>query len=816
MKTILPLLLLTTALIAAEPQPVARSGAERVPRARHFILEPQHVLSGEERAELARRGWEIQKELANGRYLVRIAGAQAGAGDLLVRSLTPLTTAKKLHPSAYAEAARGKPWARLHVVFHDDTSFDEARAVIAERGGVIEDPFAIDFVWPRRIVARVPSGSVIDLASDERVFVVQGAPKLRAETHNATAASMANVHLVQAAPYGLSGQGVVLSYFELGPADTAHPEFGGRLIGHVAPCATGDNDCQGNASHATHVAGTMIASGADARAKGMAPAATLHEYLANEGEWLDQKEKTLPAIGSVADNNSWGYVLGWRQSGSGSVSWTWTGGDEYIGGYDILSATLDKITRKNGVLLVHSSGNSAAVTGPTAAPYSHYHVDDEGETVTTETYCYSENGSGTDCPATCTAGTKFCETVRHPVRSPYQSVGLMASAKNVVAVGAVGSSRTIASFSSRGPTRDGRVKPDFVAKGVGTYSTVPSNQYAPSQGTSMAAPVVTGIAALLTEQWRKSFAGASPNAQILKTLLAAGAQEVGNQGPDYTYGYGIPDAKASADLIIADGGTGRRIRVIDVAQGAQVEFDVTLAAPQDLFRVVLGWADPEVLLFGDELADKTLVNDLDVKVIAPGGATVLPWVLDPKNPAQPATRGVNTVDNMEVVEIVNAPAGSYRIVVTGTRVAASPPQKAVVIANGEIGSGQAACLDPNEPNDSQASAYGYLASGQTVSGRICSATDADFFKVRVSAAGTLRATVAATDTPLRVTLLSASGTLATRDIAAGASATIEATVGAAAGDVFVRIDAAGAVGPNGSYTLTVTYPFATQPRRRSA
>jgi hypothetical protein len=56
----------------------------------------------------------------------------------------------------------------------------------------------------------------------------------------------------------------------------------------------------------------------------------------------------------------------------------------------------------------------------------------------------------------------------------------------------------------------------------------------------MASPVVTGIAALLTEQWRKTFTGANPKAaETLKALILAGAQDLGNPGPDYTYGFGL-------------------------------------------------------------------------------------------------------------------------------------------------------------------------------------------------------------------------------------------------------------------------------------
>src|SRR4029077_19361571 len=87
------------------------------------------------------------------------------------------------------------------------------------------------------------------------------------------------------------------------------------------------------------------------------------------------------------------------------------------------------------------------------------------------------------------------------------------------------------------------------------FSTFPNNSYATEQGTSMSTPVVTGIAGLLTQQYRRTF-GRTPSAAILKTLLIAGADDVGPAGPDFTYGFGLADAKASVDLILADGGNG--------------------------------------------------------------------------------------------------------------------------------------------------------------------------------------------------------------------------------------------------------------------
>src|SRR5207247_10504761 len=125
--------------------------------------------------------------------------------------------------------------------------------------------------------------------------------------------------------------------------------------------------------------------------------------------------------------------------------------------------------------------------------------------------------------------------------------------------------------------------------------------------------VITGISALLTEQWRKSFGGQSPLPITLKTLIIAGAEDLGNPGPDYTFGFGLANAQASADLIIADGNTGSRIRLGNIGQGQLVETPLTITAAQNL-RVVVSWEDPEVLLGPNDDAETALVNDMDLQV----------------------------------------------------------------------------------------------------------------------------------------------------------------------------------------------------------
>ncbi len=826
--TVVSAFVFASALFAAPPTTEDR-GAIPQP-ARHYILTPSRMLNEQEQADLASRGLTIERALVGGRYLVRIAAdATMGSDDPRIANLEPLTAARKLHASAMRAIASGKPGVKLDVLFNDDVTFAQAKAAIESAGGSMAEPLQTAFHLPRRITVYIAAAAVSDLASDERVMLVYGPRRLKKAVDNATEAAIAHVTPLYTAPYNLSGQGVTLSYFELAKAYASHPEFQGRL--------TENNVTAGGAEdqiHATHTGGTMIAAGLSAEAKGMAPQATLEELDANADNWLDLKQSLGTNYNSVADNNSWGYILGWCNTGDCAGKWVWGGNELYYGGYDSqITATLDKVTRSNGVLFVHSAGNDATKVGPLNPPNVHSHYDNNNNIV--DGYCYSTDGTGNDCPALSTqcksgkdaSGDPFCETTKHPqiteiLPAPWVSVGITASAKNVITVGATDLSRKIAYFSSRGPTRDGRVKPDIVTDGVSVFSTETGGTYGTLDGTSMAAPQVTGTSALLVEQWKRLFGGQLPGPAVLKTLMIATADDLGNPGPDFTYGYGFLDAQAAVDTMVADGGQGRRIVQNTVATGQELDYPLTVSGTQNL-RVVLGWFDPEVTSFPvdsgdptDPLAAQTLVNDLDLSVVDASGNTVLPYVLDMHNPGNAAAHGANHVDNTEEVEIANATPGTYKVVVKGTAVTVASPQAFVLVSNADLGAAAQPCTEaPFGDTSSPANAYGNLAAGQTISARLCATSDVDYFKFLATKPGPLSVTVTATDTPLKVTLSSSATSDVVATVAPGTTQTLSTGFnGSTPVTFYVRIEPTQTVGSSGRYSVTPNFA-ATKARRRS-
>ena len=119
-----------------------------------------------------------------------------------------------------------------------------------------------------------------------------------------------------------------------------------------------------------------------------------------------------------------------------------------------------------------------------------------------------------------------------------------ADAPGVIAVGAVDFRQKIATSSSRGPTADGRIKPDVVAPGVGVVvADIRRGDYRRSNGTSFAAPLVSGICALLLEMhpvWGPE--------QMLQTVRQT-ATDLGEAGPDTVYGWGQVNALRASGLV---------------------------------------------------------------------------------------------------------------------------------------------------------------------------------------------------------------------------------------------------------------------------
>ena len=227
-----------------------------------------------------------------------------------------------------------------------------------------------------------------------------------------------------------------------------------------------------------------------------------------------------------------------------------------------------------------------------------------------------------------------------------------APAKNSIVVGAINSNdNSMTNFSSWGPTDDGRLRPDLV--GPGCQSTgdnnitstdfldpdgdgnldagEATNSYSGMCGTSMSTPAVAGVGALVVQQWRATYGAATrPLPHSMKALIAHTATDLGNAGPDYSFGYGQVNAQAAIDLVRA----GNLIQVNEVDQGETDTWYFTsdgATAP----RITLAWTDPAAA----RTSTTQLINDLNLFVTRPGGGTHRPQVLTPGTPNANSAEG---------------------------------------------------------------------------------------------------------------------------------------------------------------------------------
>ena len=140
-------------------------------------------------------------------------------------------------------------------------------------------------------------------------------------------------------------------------------------------------------------------------------------------------------------------------------------------------------------------------------------------------------------------GTVIVSAAGNEGNTPWRYINVPADAEEVITVGSVGVfSLELDPSSSRGPTPDGRIKPDVVAPGAGVVVATADGSYARPSGTSLATPLVAGTCALLLQihpEWDPGEVAAA---------LRLTARDLGEAGADTAYGWGLVDAVAASGL----------------------------------------------------------------------------------------------------------------------------------------------------------------------------------------------------------------------------------------------------------------------------
>ena len=226
--------------------------------------------------------------------------------------------------------------------------------------------------------------------------------------------------------------------------------------------------------------------------------------------------------------------------------------------------------------------------------------------------------------------------------------GSFKMAKNVIVTGSTNAFGQVPLLSSKGPTYDGRVKPELVAFG--------------ESGSSESAAITSGISLLMQDAYARNHAGALPENALVKALLINSANDVMSKGIDFSSGYGSVDAFRSVQNMTAG-----KFFAGSIKQGEEKTFSFSLPVNARNLKLTLVWNDTSAA----PNAVQSLVNDLDVKLMNPQtGETWLPWVLNSSphidSLQQLPVRKRDSLNVVEQISIDNPSPVLYEIKVRGT------------------------------------------------------------------------------------------------------------------------------------------------------
>lgn len=231
----------------------------------------------------------------------------------------------------------------------------------------------------------------------------------------------------------------------------------------------------------------------------------------------------------------------------------------------------------------------------------------------------------------------------------------------------------VAAFSSRGPTMDGRIKPDVLAPGTYILSTRSSklapnnfgwsiyppkkNRYFYMVGTSMATPLTSGAVALLRQFLRTKQGIPAPSAALVKALLIAGVTRLPKTAPTGT----IVDNHQGFGRVNLDGSTKKTLAAIEgpgLNTGQKFTFTIQVPTAGMTLRIAMCYTD----FPGD-----TLINNLNLIVTSPSGKRYIG-----NQPTSGGSLALDSTNNTEVVMVKKAVQGNWIVDVVASNVSSGP------------------------------------------------------------------------------------------------------------------------------------------------
>jgi len=668
----------------------------------HLFVRFDGPLANAARRQLAELGISLLRRLDE---ITWVAGATAeGAGALDARDdvlwADTIDPATKLAPGllvAEVPQWRERPGDRVvvSVRFHEDVAASEVIALAGALGAELEGFTPETFPTLLSVRFVIDPGQIVALSQAETVALI-GPSSPPPEPENDDSQALSRVDVVQGAPFNLSGAGVAVGVWEAeGLVRDTHDSFetigpGGVITSRVIL----QSDAAGVATHwhATHVAGTIGAQDTPiARIEGMAPASTLASWTA-----LDDTVEMVQAVTSAGNpgdptpvrvsNHSYGVHAGWRRRDhpADPPLRFWYRNNAFYGRYTFRAETFDRIVVNHDLIAFKSAGNERDDFHDPAIPNATALTDPANPDLVPP---------AVDPPPDCNTGGL---TTPGGVDVDADCLSPVATAKNIITVGATVLAGTVADLSSFGPTDDGRIKPDLVARGVAVESTHNAHDTATllADGTSMSSPVGAGVAALMLEQLDtlgETITAAGMKALLIQTATdvtadhyarAPGEAAEDFEGPDFATGWGLINAEAAARLLRLPAGPGIiEDELADEGEVHRLRYPIYIGDLVPELKVTLAWSDPPgngltEPVGAQDAAGSTaaegpgtaagvvapvLVNNLDLVLISPTGQRFTPWRVDPDRPDRPAVRdaGADDRNNVEQVSVEGPESGLW-------------------------------------------------------------------------------------------------------------------------------------------------------------
>ncbi|MFD1738892.1 S8 family serine peptidase [Bacillus salitolerans] len=418
--------------------------------------------------------------------------------------------------------------------------------------------------------------------------------------------------------YGLDGSGQTVAVADTGldrgtNDSTMHEAFQGHISSIYAWGRT--NDASDPHGHGTHVAGSVLGDGS--ASKGMAPKANLiFQSIMDSAGGLGGLPTNLGDLFTQAKN-------------AGATIHTNSWGAPVNGAYTTDSRQVDEYVWNNDMTILFAAGNEGPYSRTISAPGTAKNAITVGAT---ENYRPSFGS--------------YADNVNH-----------------------------VAQFSSRGPTSDGRIKPDVMAPGtyiLSARSALASDssfwanynsKYAYMGGTSMATPIVAGSVALLREHFVEN-RGVTPKPSLIKASLVAGAVDIGLGYPNNNQGWGRVSLDRSLNIAHVN-----ETKSLSTGQKATYTFT---ADGTDALKVSLVWTDYP----GSTSASTTLVNDLDLIITSPSGKVYIG-----NDFSNPYNNNWDYKNNVENVFINLSESGTYTIEVDAYNVPSGSQDFSIAVLN---------------------------------------------------------------------------------------------------------------------------------------